>query len=194
MEALVTFNSSSAGHCSSCAEPRGKPARKGVQAGGATWERLLNTSCPDINSSQNRTAALASGPQALPHTTLTATLSGWLLQVTPSYRWESRGSQRYLPKMTQESLNLTTALSAASEPKLFIFLIQILTLLVAQSYPTLCDPMDCSQPGSSVQGIFQARILEGFAISFSRGSSWRRDWTWVSCTAGRFFTYWVTRE
>ena len=45
--------------------------------------------------------------------------------------------------------------------------------LVAQSCPTLtlCDPMDCSPPGSSVHGIFQARILEWVAISFSRGSS-----------------------
>ena len=37
--------------------------------------------------------------------------------------------------------------------------------------PTLCEPMDCSLPGSSVQGIFQARILEWIAISPSRGSS-----------------------
>ena len=42
---------------------------------------------------------------------------------------------------------------------------------VAQSCPTLCDPMDCSLPGSSVHGIFQARVLEWVAISFSRGSS-----------------------
>ena len=42
---------------------------------------------------------------------------------------------------------------------------------------TLCDPMDCSLPGSSVQGIFQARTTEWVAISFSRGSSWPRDWT-----------------
>ena len=48
--------------------------------------------------------------------------------------------------------------------------------------------MDCSLPGSSVHGIFQARILEWVAISFLRGSSWPRDWTWVSCTAGRLFT------
>ena len=47
--------------------------------------------------------------------------------------------------------------------------------------------MDCSPPGSSVRGILQARILEWFAISFSRGSSSSRDWTQVSCTAGRFF-------
>ena len=54
--------------------------------------------------------------------------------------------------------------------------------------PTLCDPIECSPPDSSVPGIFQARILEGFAISSSRGSSWSRHWTHVSCTAGGFFT------
>ena len=43
--------------------------------------------------------------------------------------------------------------------------------LVAQSCPTLCDPLDCSPPGSSVHAILQARILEGVAISFSRESS-----------------------
>ena len=64
----------------------------------------------------------------------------------------------------------------------------------AQSCPTLCNPMDCSPPGSSFNEIFQARILEWAAISFSRGSSQPRDQTWVSCTAGRFFTDWATRE
>ena len=65
---------------------------------------------------------------------------------------------------------------------------------VAQSCPTLCDPMDCSLPGFSVHGIFQARVLEWVAISFSRESSWLRDWTHVSCIAGRSFTLWATRE
>ena len=46
---------------------------------------------------------------------------------------------------------------------------------VTQSCPTLCDPMDCSLPGSSVHGIFQAIVLEWIAISFSRGSSQPRD-------------------
>ena len=46
---------------------------------------------------------------------------------------------------------------------------------VAQSYPTLCNPMNCSLPGSSIHGMFQARVLEWVAISFSRGSSWPRD-------------------
>ena len=65
---------------------------------------------------------------------------------------------------------------------------------VTQSCPTFCDPMDCSLPGSSVHGIFQARVLEWVAISFSRGSSWPRDRTLVSCIACRCFTVWATRE
>ena len=56
-----------------------------------------------------------------------------------------------------------------------------------KSCPTLCDPMDCSLPGSSVHGIFQATILEWAAISFSRGSSQPRDRTWVSHIVGRCF-------
>ena len=59
---------------------------------------------------------------------------------------------------------------------------------VAQSCPTLSDPMDCRPPGSSVHGILQARILEWVAIPFSRGSSQPRNQTQVSHVAGRFFT------
>ena len=65
---------------------------------------------------------------------------------------------------------------------------------VAQSCPTLCDPMDSSLPGSAIRGIFQTRILEWAAISFSRGSAQPRDWTWLSCIADRRFTVWATRE
>ena len=73
-------------------------------------------------------------------------------------------------------------------------LLKKVKMLVTQSCPTLCDPMDCNLPGSSVHGILQARILEWIAICSSRGSSWLRDWTQVSCIAGRFFTVWATRE
>ena len=59
---------------------------------------------------------------------------------------------------------------------------------VAQSCPILCDPIDYSLQGSSVHGIFQARVLEWVAISFSRGSSRPRDWTQVSHITGRHFT------
>ena len=62
----------------------------------------------------------------------------------------------------------------------------------SQSCPTLRDPMDCSPPGSSIHGIFQARVLEWIAISFSRGFSQPRNWTRVSRIAGRCFTIWAT--
>ena len=65
---------------------------------------------------------------------------------------------------------------------------------VAQSCPTLCNPVDCSLPGFSVHGILQARILEWAAISFFRGSSQPRDRTRVSCIVDRRFTVWATRE
>ena len=52
---------------------------------------------------------------------------------------------------------------------------------VTQLCPALCNPKDCTSPGASVHGIFQARILEWVAISSSRGSSRPRDWTCVSC-------------
>ena len=67
-------------------------------------------------------------------------------------------------------------------------------VLVTQLCPTLCDPMDCSPPGSSVHGILQARILEWVAILFSSAYFQHRDQTQASCIAGRFFTIWATRE
>ena len=79
-------------------------------------------------------------------------------------------------------------------PKVSEAVLREVSLLVAQSCLTLCNPMDCSSPSSSVHGNLQARILEWVAIPFSRGSSQPRDWTQVSSNAGRFFTVWVTRE
>ena len=64
---------------------------------------------------------------------------------------------------------------------------------VTQSCLTLCDPMDCSPPGSSVHGILLARILEWVAVTIL-GSSRPRGQTRVFCFAGRFFTVWATRE
>ena len=66
--------------------------------------------------------------------------------------------------------------------------------LVAQPCLTLCDPMDYSPPGFSVHGILQARILDWVAIPFSRQSSQPKDWSQVSCIAGRFSTNWATSE
>ena len=59
-------------------------------------------------------------------------------------------------------------------------------VIVAQSSLTLFDPMDWSLPGSSIHEISQARLMEWVAISFSRGSFWPRDRTWVSCVTGEY--------
>ena len=65
---------------------------------------------------------------------------------------------------------------------------------VAKSFPTPYDPVDCSPPGSSVHGISQTRMLECVVISFSRGSSWLRDWTHVSCIGRQVLYHWATKE
>ena len=75
--------------------------------------------------------------------------------------------------------------------------LHVVVCLVAQSCPTLCNPLACSRLDCSVHGIFQARILEWVAISSSRESSWLRDPSHVSCVsciAGRFFTCWAFGE
>ena len=64
----------------------------------------------------------------------------------------------------------------------------------AQSCLTLCNPLDCSLPGSSVHGTFQAVKLKWVAFSSSRGSSLLRDQTFVSCIAGLFFICWAIWE
>ena len=66
--------------------------------------------------------------------------------------------------------------------------------LVAKSCLTLCSPMDCSLPGSSVHGISQARILEWVAISFSRGTSQARDRTYISCIGRQTLYHCTTKE
>ena len=95
-----------------------------------------------------------------------------------------------LERISSNELLLVLALSLS----LLVYYLCMCSCSVAQVCPTLCNPMACSQSGSSVQGIFQARVLEWVAISSSRGSSCSRDQTYVSCSsmspvlAGRFFT------
>ena len=79
----------------------------------------------------------------------------------------------------------------------FFFIVYAFMCMLIQLRPTLCDPMDCSPSGSSVHRISQARILECANISFSRGSSWARDWTWISCIFlidGQILHHWATWE
>ena len=75
----------------------------------------------------------------------------------------------------------------------FLLCCAVLYWAVSQSCPILCDPMDCSLPGSPVHGILQARTLEWIAMLSSRGSSQPRDRTQVSHVAGGFFTDWATK-
>ena len=65
-------------------------------------------------------------------------------------------------------------------------------VLITQSCPTLCHPMDRTSPGLSVNGILQIRVLEWVSNPSSRGSSQPRVWIRVSCIAGRFLTIWAT--
>ena len=91
---------------------------------------------------------------------------------------------------TKENCNQSVKISC----DLRLFFISESESEVTQSCPTLCDPMNCNLPGSSVHGIFQVRVLEWVAISFSRGSSRPRDQTRVSHIVGRHFTVWATME
>ena len=76
------------------------------------------------------------------------------------------------------------------------YIFSICVCLVTQPCPTLCNPMDCSLPGSPVHGDspMDARILERVVMTTSRGSNQTRYRTQVSCTVGRFFTVWDTRK
>ena len=94
--------------------------------------------------------------------------------------------------ITQDPANLTYLSFGSSESHWKTVQLEWSESEVAQLCPTLCDPVDCNLPGSSIHGILQARILEWVAISFFRGSSWPRDWTRVSHLAGRRFNLWAT--
>ena len=121
-----------------------------------------------------------------------ATVSGhFLLDFLSYYTEETQGLRQYFVLNKCQGLKIIWYL--------FHCLLTVPWLLeseseVAQSCPILCDPMDCSLPGSSLHGILQARILEWVAISFSRGSSQLRYQTQVSCIAGRRFNLWATGE
>ena len=100
-----------------------------------------------------------------------------------------------------QSTTLKSAINCSKQKKnhwienhlLSLILINV-KVKVAQSCPTLCDPRNCSLPGSCVHGILQVRILEWAAIPFSRGSSQPQDLTHVSYTIGGFFFFFFTTE
>ena len=113
------------------------------------------------------------------------TLHNWSLWVFPY--WMGPSSKMYKKELYQSSSlwNYRTFV-----PKK----VKVKEIEVVQSCSTLCDSMDCSLPGFSIHEIFQARVQEWVAISFSRGYSQLRDRTQVSHIAGKFFTTWATRK
>ena len=106
--------------------------------------------------------------------------------------WLRAGAVRGSRGLEVKSSESTFCSSLMASPCTPLFRNDFPQYVTAQPCPTLCDPMDCKPPGSSVHGILQARILEWVAISLSRGSSWPRDRTQDSCIAGGFFTIWAT--
>ena len=101
-------------------------------------------------------------------------------------------------KRQQSNLKLGLPVLFCFLSRLFIFALSWKCVCsVTQSCPSLCTPLGCSPPVSSVHGISQARILKWIAISSSRGSSWPRDWTWVSCVScigRRILHHWAIWE
>ena len=102
--------------------------------------------------------------------------------------WAIREAHLRSTPLLKASLCLTSPPDSVTLP----FLSHCCRCLVNMLCPTLCNPMDCSSPGSSVHEISQARTLEWVAISFSRGSSWPRDWTCVSSTSRQILYHWAT--
>ena len=137
----------------------------------------------------------------------------WRLEVEPCFismvDWSCLRRRKcypfYFTNRFRKQTSLALAILVFPQQKLFSILSVIkemidiwacrkVKVLNTDSCLTLCNPMDCSLPGSSVHGMLQARTLEWVAISSSKGSSQPRDQTQVSSTAGRVFTIWATWE
>ena len=106
---------------------------------------------------------------------------------------------QHVPLRTQNlgsvsTLGQMTVFKARSRSPASLITRQTMVSLVKVSCLTLCDPMDCNPPGSSVHGILQARKLGWAAIPFSKESFQPRDWTQVPCIASGLFTVWATRD
>ena len=118
------------------------------------------------------------------------TSTGLVISLIPQFSvCESQHSTR--KKKAVNSVHNSTASSKATAGSLCACLGMPSSFSHVQPF---FNPMDYSQPGSSIHGTSQARILSWDVISSSRGSSQPSDWIQVSCTAGRFFTVWATGE
>ena len=99
--------------------------------------------------------------------------------------WEEREEET---GMVTEKMWHHSTVFCRSQVELLIFPHSCRCCLVIKSCLTLCNPMDCGPLGSSVYGILQARILKWVDISFSRVSSWPRDWIVSLTLVDKFFT------
>ena len=158
----------------------------------ASWPSLVNLSSPYCSDSANRLHTLCQHLYSFPDCSDNllpgpCSSGGPLITPSPHHNLSDLSEKQiscffptWLPIFPQQKIEAPTLAWSESE--------------VARSCPTLCDPMDCSLRGPSVHGIFQARILEWVAISFSRRSSQPGVQTRVSHIVGRRFTVWATRE
>ena len=131
--------------------------------------------------------------------TKTMTVNGTAVshRSTPSQRSESLpGTLEKIPLLPVHNRNLELCflMKCQRGAELVYNSLRLVMRLVAQSCPTLRDPMNCTWPVSSVHRILQARTLEWVAMPSFRGSSQPRDGTQVSCIASGFVTNWATRE
>ena len=123
----------------------------------------------------------------------------WCIMEHTSFRvrqpWAWITTMSLISFVTQANYLTSQCLNIICKMGILIYTFKKALCLVAQSCPTLYDPMDCiASQALLAMGIFQARILEWAVYPFSRGPSWPRNPSRVSCIAGRLFTSWATRE
>ena len=162
-----------------------KAPREGSSA--LLWEGGRDNTKVTSNCRRRRKAMVGAGEiQCSVSARSALEVSTWSFEVVFLAKWP----QVSLCSLSRNSVNLVilpllTFVTTTSTPG---------CCLVAQSGPTLCDPMDYSLLDSSVHGISQARILEWVAMPFSRASSRPRDRTLVFCIGRRILYHWTTRE
>ena len=102
-----------------------------------------------------------------------------------------------VPGIAVSTIHMTFSLEKTGRQRIYLIMYVCVCVKSLQLCQTLCEPVDCSLPGSSVHEIFQATILEWISTPSSRGPSWPRDWTRVSMSptlADGFFTTSATWE
>ena len=165
--------------------------------GGPTGEWLSRDSNPGLLSVKSELSLVCSGQSA--HVSLPFLWALTPSRESPELSWTKTAHILLCHFLLSFShLGVNPGYFLGSEARLVCFYlkscwrrVKVEVKVKLLSHVRLCNPMDCSLPGSSVLRIFQARILEWVAISFSRRSSRPRDWTWVSCIVGSCFTIWA---